>query len=91
VTGSSSGGLTIFLENMGQFLLDKGANPDALHRVLSIASGGLDTLPHNGAVVTILTVLGTSHKESYKDVCAVCVILPLFVTVVAVMMAMYLY
>jgi len=91
VTGSSSGGLTIFLENMGQFLLDKGANPDALHRVLSIASGGLDTLPHNGAVVTILTVLGTSHKESYKDVCVVCVILPLFVTVVAVMMAMYLY
>ena len=91
VTGSSSGGLMIFLENMGQFLLDKGANPDALHRVLSIASGGLDTLPHNGAVVTILTVLGTSHKESYKDVCAVCVILPLFVTVVAVMMAMYLY
>ena len=91
VTGSSSGGLMIFLENMGQFLLDKGANPDALHRVLSIASGGLDTLPHNGAVVTILTVLGTSHKESYKDVCVVCVILPLFVTVVAVMMAMYLY
>lgn len=91
ITGSSSGGLTIFLENMGQFLLDQGANPAALHRVLSIASGGLDTLPHNGAVVTILAVLGTNHKESYKDVCAVCVILPLFVTIVAVIMAMLLY
>lgn len=91
VTGSSSGGLTIFLQNMGDFLLDKGANPEALHRVLSIASGGLDTLPHNGAVVTILTVLGTNHKESYKDVCAVCVILPIFVTIVAVLMAMFLY
>jgi len=71
--------------------LEKGANPGALHRVLSIASGGLDTLPHNGAVITILTVLGTNHKESYKDVCVVCVILPLFVTVVAVIMAMTLY
>jgi len=91
VTGSSSGGLTIFLENIGQFLLDKGANHEALHRVLSIASGGLDTLPHNGAVVTILTVLGTNHKESYKDVCAICVILPIFVTIVAVIMAMALY
>lgn len=91
VTGSSSGGLTIFLENMGEFLLKKGANPEALHRVLSIASGGLDTLPHNGAVITILTVLGTNHKESYKDVCAVCVILPIFVTIVAVLMAMTMY
>ena len=91
VTGSSSGGLMIFLENMGSFLLEKGANPSALHRVLSIASGGLDTLPHNGAVITILTVLGTNHKESYRDVCVVCVILPLFVTVVAVIMAMTLY
>lgn len=91
VTGSSSGGLTIFLENMGQFLLNQGADPAALHRVLSIASGGLDTLPHNGAVVTILTVLGTSHRESYKDVCVVCVILPILVTIAAVIMAMYLY
>lgn len=91
VTGSSSGGLTIFLENMGAFLLKKGANPEALHRVLSIASGGLDTLPHNGAVITILTVLGTNHKESYRDVCVVCVILPIFVTLVAVLMAITLY
>lgn len=91
ITGSSSGGLTIFLENMGEFLLQKGADPAAMHRVLSIASGGLDTLPHNGAVVTILTVLGTTHKESYKDVAAVCVILPILVTVVIVGMAIALY
>lgn len=90
-TGSSSGGLTIFLQNMGQFLLDKGANPAALHRILSIASGGLDTLPHNGAVVTILTVLGTNHRESYKDVAAVCVVLPILVTVIAVLMAIAFY
>jgi H+/gluconate symporter-like permease len=91
ITGSSSGGLTIFLENMGTFLIEKGANPEALHRVLSIASGGLDTLPHNGAVVTILTVLGTTHKESYKDVAMVCVVLPILVTVVSVFMAILLY
>jgi H+/gluconate symporter-like permease len=91
ITGSSSGGLTIFLENMGEFLLQKGADPAAMHRVLSIASGGLDTLPHNGAVVTILTVLGTTHKESYKDVAVVCVVLPILVTIVIVGMAMAFY
>lgn len=91
ITGSSSGGLQIFLENMGQFLINKGANPEALHRVLSIASGGLDTLPHNGAVITILTVLGTNHKESYKDVFMICVALPILVTIVAVIMAMTMY
>ena len=91
ITGSSSGGLTIFLENMGDFLIKKGANPEALHRVLSISSGGLDTLPHNGAVITILTVLGTNHKESYKDVCVVCVILPIFVTIIAILMAITMY
>jgi H+/gluconate symporter-like permease len=91
ITGSSSGGLRIFLENMGEFLLNQGINAEAMHRILSIASGGLDTLPHNGAVVTILTVLGTSHKESYKDVGIICVLLPIIVTVIAVILGIMLY
>jgi len=88
ITGSASGGIIIFLDNMGEFLLQQGADPAALHRLVSIAAAGLDTLPHNGAVVSIFAVIGTTHKESYKDVFAVTVTLSVLITVVAVVMAM---
>ena len=41
---------------------------EVLHRVASMASGGMDTLPHNGAVITLLAVTGLTHKQSYKDI-----------------------
>ena len=47
---------------------------DVLHRVASMASGGMDTLPHNGAVITLLAVTGLTHRQSYKDVFAITVI-----------------
>ena len=45
-----------------------GLSPEMLHRVASMASGGMDTLPHNGAVITLLAVCGMTHRESYKDI-----------------------
>lgn len=36
-----------------------------------MASGGMDTLPHNGAVITLLAVTGLTHRESYGDIFAV--------------------
>ncbi|MNN99203.1 hypothetical protein D3C81_2187890 [compost metagenome] len=45
-----------------------------LHRVVSMASGGMDTLPHNGAVITLLAVTGLTHRESYRDIFAVTMI-----------------
>ena len=47
---------------------------DVLHRVASMASGGMDTLPHNGAVITLLAVTGLTHRASYKDIFAITVI-----------------
>ncbi|MGN6082206.1 MAG: GntP family permease, partial [Trinickia sp.] len=47
---------------------------EVLHRVASMASGGMDTLPHNGAVITLLAVTGLTHKESYRDIFAVTLI-----------------
>jgi H+/gluconate symporter-like permease len=47
---------------------------EVLHRVASMASGGMDTLPHNGAVITLLAVTGLTHKQSYKDIFAITVI-----------------
>ena len=48
-----------------------GMSPEILHRVASMASGGLDTLPHNGAVITLLAVCGLTHRESYKNIFAI--------------------
>ena len=45
-----------------------GMSPDILHRVASMASGGCDSLPHNGAVITLLAVCGLTYKQSYPDI-----------------------
>jgi H+/gluconate symporter-like permease len=72
LTGSASGGLTIALDALGDTYLalarDHGIDPSLLHRVAVIGSGTLDSLPHNGAVVTLLAVCGSTHRESYFDI-----------------------
>ena len=78
VTGSASGGLSIALGAMADtFLLNAqaaGISPEVMHRIASMASGGMDTLPHNGAVITLLTVTGLTHRQSYGDIFAITVI-----------------
>jgi H+/gluconate symporter-like permease len=78
LTGSASGGLTIALEALGETYLNlassAGIDPALMHRVAVIASGTLDSLPHNGAVVTLFAVCGTTHRESYRDLFVVAVI-----------------
>lgn len=78
LTGSASGGMTIALEALGptfmQIAHDTGLDPSLMHRVAVIASGTLDSLPHNGAVVTMLAVCGTKHKDSYFDIVMVAVV-----------------
>jgi H+/gluconate symporter-like permease len=85
ITGSASGGLSIALGALGDQFLSMGnragISPEVMHRVASLSSGGLDSLPHNGAVITILTVCGLTHKESYKDIGVVSLIIPILVTV----------
>lgn len=77
VTGSASGGMSIALAAMSQQFIEA-ANAahiplEVLHRVASMASGGMDTLPHNGAVITLLAITGLTHKTSYKDIFAITV------------------
>src|SRR5574338_499067 len=75
VTGSASGGMSIALAAMAdQFIAaanSAGIPLEVLHRVASMASGGMDTLPHNGAVITLLAVTGLTHRQSYGDIFAV--------------------
>ncbi len=78
LTGSASGGLTIALEALGstymQLAGELGIDPALMHRVAVIGAGTLDSLPHNGAVVTLLAVCGMTHKESYLDMVMVAIV-----------------
>ena len=78
LTGSASGGLTIALDALGstymQLAAELGIDPSLMHRVAVIGAGTLDSLPHNGAVVTLLAVCGTTHKDSYLDVVMVAIL-----------------
>src|SRR5262252_1791622 len=86
ITGSASGGMSIALAAMSdQFIAAAQAHNiplEVFHRVASMASGGMDTLPHNGAVITLLMVTGLTHRTSYKDIFAVTCIKTLAVFVV---------
>ena len=78
LTGSASGGMAIALDALGgtymRLAAEQGIDPALMHRVAVISSGTLDTLPHNGAVVTLLAVCGTTHRESYLDIVMVAIV-----------------
>lgn len=78
ITGSASGGLSIALAAMADTFIANaqaaGIPMEVLHRVAAMASGGMDTLPHNGAVITLLAVTGLSHRQAYKDIFAITVV-----------------
>jgi len=78
ITGSASGGMSIALDTFANDYVswahDAGIDPQLLHRVASMASGGMDTLPHNGAVITLLAITGLTHRQSYRDIFAVTLI-----------------
>ena len=78
LTGSASGGMTIALDALGPTYLrlaaETGIDPALLHRVAVIGAGTLDSLPHNGAVVTMLAVCGSTHARSYLDIVMVAIV-----------------
>jgi H+/gluconate symporter-like permease len=72
LTGSASGGMTIALDALGETYMrlasEANIDPSLLHRVATISAGTLDSLPHNGAVVSLLAVCGLTHRDSYRDI-----------------------
>lgn len=88
ITASASGGLTITLDALAPKFIEMSQalniSPEIMHRIASMASGGLDTLPHNGAVITTLAICGLTHKDSYKDIFMTSVVIPIFVTALVV-------
>ncbi|OOF63871.1 GntP family permease [Rodentibacter sp. Ppn85] len=89
-TGSASGGMGIALEALGEKYLTiaKQASipPEAFHRIASLASGGLDTMPHNGAVLTLLSNTGMTHKDSYLEIAVTSFIMPILATIVVILL-----
>ena len=76
IVGSSSGGLQIFMQTLAPKYLEMGVEPEVLHRIANIAAGGLDSLPHCGAVIAMLMIMGLTHKQAYKDIFVVTVLIP---------------
>ncbi|MPM88898.1 hypothetical protein SDC9_136002 [bioreactor metagenome] len=83
ITGSSSGGLRLMYQSLSDTFLGSGANLEVLHRLTSIAAGGLDTLPHSPGLFLMFSVLGVNHKTAYRHVFACSVVIPVIVCVAA--------
>ncbi len=91
LTASASGGLGATLEALAPTFIEQGAKigigPEVLHRVASISSGGLDSLPHNGATVTTLSLCKISHREGYLDMFICSVVIPIAAAILVVILA----
>ena len=91
ITGSASGGMSIALATLGADYLAKavalGIDPEILHRIAVMASGCMDTLPHNGAVITLLGICQLSHRDAYKYIAMVTIIFPLLSLVLVIGLA----
>ena len=94
ITGSASGGLSIALKTLGQHYYDRalesGMAPELLHRVASMSCGGLDSLPHNGAVITLLLICGVTHRQSYLDIAVTTIVCPLAGLITVLVLGSYL-
>ena len=87
MTGSASGGLGAALESLADTYLATGIAPEVLHRIAAVASCGLDNLPYNGAVITVLSLSGMTPKKSYLDIFVVADAIPFIASLVLVMLA----
>ncbi|KGE05109.1 GntP family permease [Pseudohaliea rubra] len=80
ITGSASGGLQIFMQTLAPDYLALGIDPGVLHRLATMTAGGFDSLPHCGAVVAMLSITQLTHREAYRDVGIITVVIPVLAT-----------
>ncbi len=87
ITGSSSGGLTIFMNMFAEHFMATGINPEVFHRLSAVAAGVFDSLPHAGPNVTFLMVCGLTYRESYKFTFVITCMVPLLCLIVGIILA----
>lgn len=83
ITGSSSGGLRLTLESLTDYFMSSGCDLNILHRLMAVAAGSLDTLPHSSGLFLTLPLLGLTHKNAYRHIFLISVVFPAIVAVVA--------
>lgn len=91
ITGSGTGGIGITMQAFAEKYLELGVNPEILHRIVAIASNGLDSLPHNGLVITVILACGCTHKESYKPIFVTSVFITIVALIIAIAMGIVIY
>lgn len=88
ITGSASGGMSIALQTLGDHFVamarEAGVSMDLMHRVTAVATGGLDALPHNGAVITLLAISGLTHRRAYFDIFIIALVVPILALAVLI-------
>lgn len=89
--GSGTGGLAIVMDSMSSSYLAMGVAPEVLHRIGTLSAIGLDSLPHNGAVVVLLTLCGLTHKDSYKQIFVTTVVFTVIVALIGVVLGTIMY
>ncbi len=81
--------MSIALETLGSEFMSRaqaaGIDPEIMHRVIALSSGGFDALPHNGAVITLLAITGLTHRQSYADIFVVAVLIPFALTLLVIL------
>lgn len=91
ITGSASGGMSIVLQAVGakfaELAMAAGVSLELMHRVTAIAAGGLDCLPHGGAVITLLQICNLTHRDSYLDIFAVAAVGPIIALVAVIILS----
>ena len=88
LVGSASGGLQIFMSTLAPNFVEMGLDAQVVHRIGAMASGGLDSLPHCGTVVALFMIMGVKHREAYKDLGVVTVVVPLIATLATIGLAL---
>lgn len=91
ITGSASGGLQIFMSTMAPDFVAMGIEAPVLHRLVTMAAGGFDSLPHCGAVVAMLAITGLTHREAYRDIFVITVAIPVVATLLTMGLSVLIY
>jgi H+/gluconate symporter-like permease len=90
ITGSASGGMSIVLDTLGETFVAQATAAniplELMHRVTVVAAGSIDSLPHSGAVITLLAICGLTHREAYFDIVVVAVVVPVLALIALVIL-----
>ena len=81
LTGSSLTSLQMLFDTFHDQIKMSEMPPENIHRILAIASGGLDSMPYATGVVVANDLAHTEQSQTYKHIFITCALIPLLVLV----------